>query len=200
MTNCMPDPPSDTSFKALEVRAVEFQTQASSLSPDRAAPLLKEALALFKSYPPHRQPQAAILQTAFLNAIACQAWPLALTYALKAYFDIDPVHYQPDWHPVRVVRKWVLLRLVVQIVQLASEGDGSVKALNRFEVDWQVVAVGLLGEVGEGVKLSHGEDSKFKTEVETFANGLGLSGMQVGIEVVRKEKEKLRRVADGALP
>lgn len=195
----MLDPPSDATFNAIEVRAMGLQAQASTKPPDLAAPLLKEAIDLFRPYPPHRQPQAAILHTGFLNAIARQAWPTALVCALKAYFEIDPVHYQPDWHPVRVVRKWVLLRLVVQIAQLASENDGSLRSLSRFGIEWQVVALGLFGEITEGVGLSHGEDSKFKTEVEFFANELGLGGMKVGKEMFGNEKQKLKRVADGGL-
>jgi len=198
-TNGIPDPSPDMTFSSISARAISLQTQASSQPPKLAAPLLKEALTLFTPYPPHHQPYPAILHTAFLNAIARQAWPTALVYALKAYFDIDPVHYQPDWHPVRVVRKWVLLRIVVQVAQLASEGDGSVKVLERWGVDWRVVAVGLLKEMSVGVKMSHRDDSRLKAELEGFSNGLGLSGVKVGREAVKGEKMKLRIIANGGL-
>ncbi len=91
----------------------------------------------------------------------------------------------------------MLLRLVVQIAQLMSEDDGSVKSLKVFGIDWQVVAIALLMEVTGSVRLSHGKNSQFKAEVDEFAHSLGLRGTEVAAEVFEVEKGKLRRVADG---
>lgn len=87
----------------------------------------------------------------------------------------------------------------MQVAQLASEGDGSVKVLERWGVDWRVVAVGLLKEMSVGVKMSHRDDSRLKAELEGFSNGLGLSGVKVGREAVKGEKMKLRIIANGGL-
>lgn len=195
-TNNLPDAP-DTAFAAISVRAIELQNTASSQQkPEQATPFLKQALDLFKPYPPHLQPYPAILHTAFLNAVSLRNWPAALTYGLRAYFFIDAVHYEPDWHPVRIVRKWVLLRLVVQIAALMSEGNASVKGLEKYGVDWQVFALGLLRDVEEGVGKSHGVDSVFAKEVEGFARDAGMGGRSVEGEAVGREMGKLRRIAE----
>ena len=91
ITNGLPDPRPDPNFDAVEAHVVGLQAEASSLPPDRAAALLQSALGSLVRYPPHRQPNPSILHTAFLNAIATQSWATALSYALKAYFFIDPL-------------------------------------------------------------------------------------------------------------
>jgi len=198
-TNNLPDPSPDTAFEAISVRAIELQNEAASKSPDQAAQLLKTSLSLFAPYPPYRQPHPTILHTAFLNAITTHSFPRALSYALRAYFHIDPIRYPLPWHPLRVVRKWVLLRCVVQIAGLIGEGDGSVKVLERFGVDWQAVAIGLMREVSDGVDLSHGEGNAFKEEVRGFGEGVGIGGREVEGGLVGEMWGRLRRVADAEL-
>ena len=197
ITNGLPDPRPDHNFDVIEARAVGLQAEASTLPPDRAAAMLKSALGLLGQYPPHRQPNPSILHTAFLNAIATQSWATALSYALKSYFFIDPFHHRLSWHPVRVVRKWVLLRLVTQIAGLVSEGDGSVKGLEKFGIDWQIVAMGIFREVSDGVSHSHGSDSPFTAEVKAFGEGAGLGREKLENGLLEAEWAKLRRVADG---
>ncbi|KAL2036883.1 hypothetical protein N7G274_010426 [Stereocaulon virgatum] len=195
-TNNLPEI-SDTAIEALSVRAIELQNTASSQQkPEQAGPLLKQALDLFKPYPPHLQPYPAILHTAFLNAISLQNWPAALAYSLRAYFFIDAIHYQPEWHPVRIVRKWVLLRLVVQTAALMSEGDASVKGLEKYGVDWRVFALALLRDIEEGGGRSHGVDSIFAKQVDGFARDAGMGRGSVEGEVVGREMRKLRRIAE----
>lgn len=198
-TDGMPDPAPDPAFEALSVRAIELQNDASTKPPEEAAPVLKTALSLFASHPPWRQPYPTILHTAFLNSIATQSWPRALNYALRAYFHIDPVRYPFVWHPLRVVRNWVLLRCVVQIATLLGEGDASVKVLQRVRVDWQIVAMGFAREVQGGVQLSHGLDSPFAGEVKAFVEDLGFERMDFDGEVLEEVWRRLRKVADADL-
>ena len=195
-TNGLPDPRPDHDFDATEARAVALLMEASTLSPDRAAALLKSALGLLGQYPPHRQPNPSILHTAFLNALATQSWAIALQYALKAYFFVDPLHHRLSWHPVRVVRKWVLLRLVTQIAGLVSEGNGSMKRLEAFDINWQNVAMGLFQELSEGAFLSHGSNSPFTAEVKAFGDGAGMRREKRESDLLKKEWAKLRKVAD----
>lgn len=196
-TNGLPDPRPDHNFDAVQARAVGLQAEASTLPPDRAAALLKRALGFLGQHPPHRQPNPSILHTAFLNAIATQSWAIALSYALKAYFFIDPLHYQLSWHPVRVVRKWVLLRLVTQIAGLVSEGVDGIKGLEKFGINWQIVAVGLFQEVSDGAPLSHGSNSPFIAEVKAFGEGAGMGREKLARGLLEEEWAKLRKVADG---
>lgn len=196
ITNGLPDPRPDHNFDAIKGRAVAIQAAASTLPPDREAALLKRALSFLSQYPPHRQPNPSIFHTAFLNAIGTQSWAIALSYALKAYFFIDPLHYQLSWHPVRVVRKWVLLRLVTQIIALVSAGDGRIKWLEKFGIDWQIVAMGFFQEVSDGAPLSHGSDSPFAAEVKAFGEGAGMGREKVKRILLEEEWAKLRKVAD----
>ena len=197
VTNGLPDCHPDPSFDAAESRALELQAEASTLPPDRAATLLNSALNSLRQYPLHQQPNPFILHTAFLNAIATQSWAIALRYALKAYFFIDPLHHRLSWHPVRVVRKWVLLRLVTQITGLVSEGDSSVKGLEQFNINWRTLATGLFREVLDGVSHSHGSDSLFAAEVKGFGEGLNMEWEKSDKDLLEQEEwAKLRRVAD----
>lgn len=196
ITNGLPDHRPDHNFDVIEARAIGLQAEASTLPSDRAAALLRRALGLLAQYPPHRQPNPSILHTAFLNAIATQSWATALSYALKAYFFIDPIHHRLSWHPVRLVRKWVLLRLVTQIAGLVSEGDGSVKGLDKFGIDWQIVAMGIFREVSGGVSLSHGSNSPFTAEVKAFGECAGLEREKPENGLLEEEWAKLRKVVD----
>lgn len=170
--------------------------EASALPPERAAVLLQDALGSLDPYPPHRQPNPSILHTAFLNAIASQSWAIALGFALKAYFYIDPVLYRLSWHPVRVVRKWVLLRLATQIAGLVSDGDGSIKALEIFCIKWQVVAMGFFQEVSNAISFSHGNNSPFTAEVKAFGEGAGIGRERLENELLEEEWVKLRKIAE----
>ena len=108
------------------------------------------------------------------------------------------MHYVPDFHPVRVVHKWVLLRLIVQIAGMVGERDASVESLAKFGVEWQVVIFCLLREVEEGVGRSHGRGSVFAEEVEGLGREMGMEGwMVVGGEVEEREWRKLRRIGEG---
>lgn len=101
---------------------------------------------------------------------------------------------------MRVVRKWVLLRLVTQIAGFESAGDSSVKSLEKVEMDWHIVAFGILREVLDGVILSHGDSSPFTTEVRALGQAIGWTGHEkIGEESVEKEWGKLRKLADAAV-
>ena len=192
----MPDPHTDTSCDAVEARASALQAEASKLPPDRAAILLKKALGFLSHYPPHRQPNPSILHTAFLNALATQSWAIALRHALKAYLFIDPLHYRSNWHPVRVVRRWVLLQLVIQIAGLVSEGSSDIKDVEKFGIDWQTVAGGLFQEVSDGASHSHGDNSSFTAEVKIFGEVTGIGGKMSGMGLLEEQWAKLRKIAD----
>ena len=196
ITNGLPDPRPDPSFDAIQSRALRLQAEASTLPPHRAANLLQSAVGFLGQCPLHQQPNPAILHTAFLNAIATGSWAIALRYALKAYFFVDPAHHRLSWHPVRVVRKWVLLRLVIHIVGLVSEADSSIKEFERVGIDWQVVANGLFREISEEAPYSHGSDSPFTAEVKVFGEGVGIGKEKSEKGLFDEERVKLRKVAD----
>ena len=96
------------------------------------------------------------------------------------------------------MRKWVLLRLVVQVAQLVSENGPSVRSLAGVDIDWQIVVRELLRQVEEGVARSHGVGSKFEQEVNVLGEGLRLPmghGRLVNEEVVVRNIDELRHLA-----
>ncbi|KAG8530818.1 uncharacterized protein KY384_004175 [Bacidia gigantensis] len=125
LTNNAPDPRlEDPRIQRLWADVTELQSGAASLPPLEAVEKLRSALKILKKedYLPSQQPFAAVLHSFFLNAVACQDWLRALKCAVNAARQVEPVQYPVEHHPVRVVRKWVLLKLVVQIVGLMLEG------------------------------------------------------------------------------
>lgn len=176
ITNGQADPPQDPKYGKIISEVAELQAKAINSSPQEAGKQWNAALDKLRDYPPHRQPHASILHFAFLNATACQNWVLALRRALAAYFFIEPVHYPKTWHPIRVVRKWVLLRLVMQIAMYLGENEQSMKDLKHSGIYWHLVAMGLWTEVDGNVDMSHGRESSFGTEVSKFGQDMGIIG------------------------
>lgn len=84
----------------------------------------------------------------------------------------------------------------MQITGLVSEGDDSVKSLEKFGIDWQVVAMGLFQEVSDGASHSHGSDSPFTTEVKALGERAGLGKDKWEKGLLEEEWAKLRKVAD----
>ena len=195
LTNGQLDPPYDPYFETTVAGVLKIQAEAASSNSEQASKKLKAALTLLEPYPPYWQPHASILHLAFLNALAIQSWPVALGYALRGYFNIEPVHYNVSWHPVRVVRKWVLLRLVAQVAGLLQDEDESVKALGKFDLDWKVVAGGLWAEVHDGMLMSHGSEGSFAREVRLFGEGLGIVDRDLDKAKIERQWAKLRVIA-----
>ncbi|MCJ1388083.1 hypothetical protein MMC18_000927 [Xylographa bjoerkii] len=206
---------SPTQIDGLETRArilIQESLDPAVLAqgpPARLKPL-QEALALFqphKTYPPYRQPLAALRAELVLVLLAAQHWVPALVHSLLTYFHIDPLLFPEVVHPVRVVHKWVLLKLVLQVVAVGQEGDAGVQALEqKWGLEWGVVVWGLLQEVEGSVGGSHGAESRFAAEVrregERFrvdARGGPYGEKGPGRRDVEREWGKLRKVADEGL-
>lgn len=195
-TNGMPDPPIDSAFDQIESRVLDLESQSAHLPLGEAVEHRKFALGRLSAYPPYRQPYAIVQQKAFLDALAQEDWLGALKYALEAYFLIEPVHYPLKWHPVRVVKAWVLLKLVIHIVALLQDGNGRFKALD-LSIDWQIVVGGLWKEVHDGVEMSHGEGSPFAQEVESMGQGMEHGGAHITTKALNREWGKLKELAGG---
>lgn len=205
ITNGQPDPPQDPQLGSLISKVAELQAKATTSLPQEAGEHWHAALSMLQDYPPYQQPHASILHLAFLNAIACQNWVLALRRALIAYFYIEPVQYPKTWHPIRVVRKWVLLRIVMQIAIPFEDDEPSVKVWTHFGIDWQLVAVSLWTEVYCNVVMSHGRESSFAKEITIFGQGMGFIGSgpearkllgELSKADIRKQWIQLRKVVD----
>lgn len=85
---------------------------------------------------------------------------------------------------------------MTQIAGLVSEEDGSVKGLERFGIDWQIVAMGLFREVSDGLPHSHGSSSPLTAEARAFGEGAGMGNGKREAGCFEVEWAKLRKVAD----
>ncbi len=70
------------------------------------------------------------------------------------------------------------------------------KGLEKFDINWQIVAMGLFQEVSEGASLSHDSNSPFTAEVKAFGEGAGMWREKCESDLLKKEWAKLRKVAD----
>ena len=170
---------------------------------------LEQAMALFaplSAYPPYRQPYAALRAALVLALLAAQQYVPALIHSLISYFDIDPVQLPQVVHPVRVVHKWVLLKLVLQIAAIGQEGDEGVKALEeKWGLDWALIIWGLLREVEGSVGGSHGIESRFAVRVRREGERFRVDtrvrwgDKGPGMGEVESEWARLRAVAAGGV-
>ena len=110
------------------------------------------------------------MHNTLLNAVTRSDWATAVRCALRAYYDIEPVHYPLEWHPVRVVRKWVLLKLLGSLILDVHEGHPSVQGLREASVEWAIIGAELWTEIMKGVKLSHGEDCSLAQKVRLLGH------------------------------
>lgn len=209
----IPDNPvSMTLHETLQSESVRLYEAAisSESDPDLALRHLKEANALFSShnkhYPPHRYPRPSIHAQILLTSLDTCNWNLAFRHSLVVYFHIDPVHYVPRWHPVRVVHTWVALRLAMQMANPSLPDDeGSATSATaavsewRRRVDWAVVIWGLWRQVSEDVVKSHGSNTTFAIEVQVFGSGTALFRMEFPQEEKEREWSRLRALADEVL-
>ncbi|KAB8356568.1 hypothetical protein FH972_024150 [Carpinus fangiana] len=146
-----------------------------------------------------RQPLPALRQEIFTSLLLTEQWVEAFKMGLKIYFQVHPEIYgETSWHPTRVVHKWTLACLALQLASLNDQPDG--QALSRgassnaerlHSIDdggfWGTVIIGLLTEVLDNVRLSHGEES-------SFAKIVKLKMAEVAVDVTRGDQGKLGEV------
>ena len=190
-------------MEAMKSRFSSLVNKISLESPQEILPVFVWALLMFSpKIPPHQHPLPQIHQQILLAGLALGELNLALTHALVMYFYVNPVLYVPNFHPVRVVRGWVLLRLVTTLLieegrEKRVTGRGG-KTAPYDDLDPRIVISGLWQEVKEGVQRSHGSDSIFAAEVREWGAQNGSAGIAPTITAQDREREwtKLRKLAD----
>lgn len=139
--------------------------------------------------PSIRQPLPALRQELFVQLLQSGDYKQAFSQGLKLYFEVHPQLYEQTFHPVRVVHKWTLAKL---ILYLASEPNFSSlfgDALNDDDdyLDAGAIVWGLLTEVKDNVRLSHGEDSSFARTIYEKVE-------EVRTDMTRQDQSKLNGV------
>ena len=179
-----------------------LHTAKGTSDPQQAYTLLSRALSILDSTIPkralHTYPSPSIRHQMMLTALSLEKWTLALKMAVQGYCEIDPVLFPQEWHPVRVVHAWVLLRLVVQVAEtgitlslpskaieyVGRRGDSS--GNEDQGIKWHLIIWKFWKEVSDQVPKSHGKESSFAIEVAAFGMGVGegLKGFeaQIGTE------------------
>ena len=70
------------------------------------------------------------------------------------------------------------------------------QALEKFCVQWQVVAMGIFQDVSNAISFSHGNNSPFAAEVKAFGEGAGIGRERLRNELLEEEWVKLRKIAE----
>ncbi|MCJ1413659.1 hypothetical protein MMC19_007781 [Ptychographa xylographoides] len=204
---------SPITLSALEGRARELMQASLDPGPDLSARLqpLSEAMSLFTPhaayYPPYRQPFAALRAELVLVLLATSQYVPALIHTLITYFHIDPFLFPEAVHPVRVVHKLVLLKLVLEVAHRGADGDKAVTELAAtWALNWGVVAFGLSRELDGSIAGSHGAEGRFAQQVRTEVSRFMVDSkaglfreLGSGGRSVVDEWGRLRKVADQGL-
>ncbi|KAL8777903.1 MAG: hypothetical protein Q9194_002292 [Teloschistes cf. exilis] len=168
---------------------------------EKKTDLLKQAAALFRphedAYPLWRYPRSLINYYLELISIDLGHWLSALGYALKAYLYIEPVQYRLSWHPIRTVRTFVLLKIIVEAGYQSNEGPVShlyKGALQQFGTDWPLVIAALAGEIDAAIPQGFGMESSFAAEFKSFRDNVS-QHPKPGKEAWQKERVKLNQLA-----
>ena len=178
--------------------AIALQLQAATLPSTNAKGKLEEAISLLEeeNLPPHHQPYASLLHSLFLCALGAQDWAHALNVALITRRCVEPVQYPLPWHPIRVVKSWVLLRLLVHIATLDAKSEGTLGTLGGLGVNYLLLSQGLWKQVNDGVAKSHGGHSRLAREVRLFGEEIGAEGSKADDERLEFEWAKIEKMAE----
>ncbi|KAI4731881.1 SET domain-containing protein [Aureobasidium sp. EXF-10728] len=141
-------------------------------------------------WPITRQPYANMRVDIASRLIADNHLALAMYHMAKAYFLIDPILYPQDFHPVRVVHTWNLVKTLVQAYSSPQDPretvDPGVQELFRLEFDFVVPIWRLLKKLSVDVLKSHGSGSNLTVMVHALTQQVrdGV-GMQNLVEIER---------------
>ncbi|KAI9876953.1 MAG: hypothetical protein M1830_005214 [Pleopsidium flavum] len=162
-------PSGDEPFLSIESHAVDLLDSAkTSVYAENAVKALEQGMLLVRDSgvcPVFRQPYASLRQQLAVSFVAAQEWISAFAQMLKIYFEIDPILFPQPFHPVRIVHKWTLAKLVLHIAFLSVGEPGSVEKLAPYYLNYATVLWALLMEVEGNVYKSHGPETRFATMV-----------------------------------
>ncbi|KAL8992309.1 MAG: hypothetical protein Q9169_007201 [Polycauliona sp. 2 TL-2023] len=176
----MPDDPSTLTkgppaakILELEVEGEHLRSLVEDASPKEKYSLLNQAMSLFApykdSYPAWRHPWPSIRNDMGLLQWNLDHWSTATLHALKSYFFIDPILYPTTWHPIRIQRVLVLLKLIRELqyqihASPDDNGDQVEGELKEYNIIWLAVNKGLASEIEAAIPKAFGVESSFAEE------------------------------------
>ncbi|KAI4177949.1 MAG: hypothetical protein LQ343_000033 [Gyalolechia ehrenbergii] len=208
LTCGLPDPPellktrlSLDEVMNLETEGMRLYSISEKASPLEKTGLLGKAMGLFYAikdmYPLWRYPWPTIRHAVTLAQMTLEHWYEALGHALKGYFYIEPVLYPTTWDPLRTMRTFLLVKIMVEIEYNKSQSQDAGSALgnlDRYQINWPVAISGLMAEVQAAIPKGFGTDSGFAREFEQLRRGVGLEDGG-WISLWGREREKLKKPA-----
>ena len=130
-----PSLPTETlsTLRATEERAVQLLQSANTV-PGPAAKIqtLSQVLHILsqtRQWPIYRYPSPELRHELILAYIHSEQYELALAHAAVQCFKIDPVIIPEEWHPMRLVRAWLFVRLVETVALSDSQPHDNRKAV-----------------------------------------------------------------------
>ena len=163
---------------------------------------MRTIISLVPEMPYYRQPYAKLRADYVLACLATKDYLSAFKHSLVIYFHVDPVHFPQPFHPVRVVHKWTLFRLVLQVANMWQEGDaGLTRLVEEYGLNLGTILLGLSMEVEGNVAKGHGQESKFGVlvkrkmeQLRTDMRGVG-AGQGPQAQDLEEQWNKLRKIA-----
>ncbi|KAL9005739.1 MAG: hypothetical protein Q9188_001496 [Gyalolechia gomerana] len=185
----------------LETEGMRLYSVSEKASPLEKTGLLGQAMGLFHTvkdmYPLWRYPWPTIRHAVILAQMTLEHWYEALGHALKSYFFIEPVLYPITWDPLRAMRTFLLVKIMIEIEYNKSQSQDAGSALgnlDRYDINWPVAISALMAEVQTAIPKGFGTDSGFAREFEQLQRGVGLEDGG-WISFWGREREKLKKAA-----
>lgn len=187
----------------LEREGRRLQALSEDAEQQEQVEILSKALKMFRPYkdiyPLWRSPWPAINFNMNLVRLGLGHWIMALAHGLKAYFYTEPVLYPLEWHPVRTVRTFVLLKIIFELGYQVNEGPNRVQfqeALKKYNVDWPVVIAALGDEINAAIPRGFGTESSFAAAFKPCWEGILSDQAKMGKDRWEGERGKLKALAD----
>lgn len=148
-------------YSAIETASAAFATGSLAniqLSVDRMFKALKD-IYQSKSFTAVHQPLPDLHQTLAQAYISLSDWPMAFRHLLTLYVTVDPIMFAVPFHPVRVVRNFTILTVLLQVAATTPEAFPN--------SDYTKMMYGFLVETAGNVDKSHGETSALARVVKS---------------------------------
>lgn len=185
----------------LEAEGLRLYSLSEKASPLERIGLLDQAMGLFCAvkdvYPIWRYPWPTIRHALVLAHMTLENWYEAFGHALKGYIFIEPVLYPILWEPLRTIKTFLLVKIMIEIEYNKSQArdtGNAAEELNKSHINWPVAISGLIAEIYAAIPKGFGADSSFAREFDQLRKGVALEDDRWKA-IWGREHEKLKMAA-----
>ncbi|KAF2754334.1 SET domain-containing protein [Pseudovirgaria hyperparasitica] len=111
------------------------------------------------------QPYAALRHSLMVNLISSGKYDVGFMQGIKMYCHVEPGIFDESFHPVRVARNWVLLRLICALLADYRYREYMSELMARSGVDFAIVVYHMFQDVVDAVDKSHGRESSLAKSI-----------------------------------